>query len=168
MTGLPQSRSPMRGAWAAYAQTLRLAPMQVADVPAVEAIERAMYEHPWTKGNFLDSLASGYESWAMFEAGDVLVGYFLLMNAPDEAHLLNITLRRDCQGRGLARLLLEKVFALARARSAQAILLEVRPSNPHALAVYQHVGFRQIGLRKGYYPAANQTREDAIVMRREL
>lgn len=138
------------------------------DLPEVEAVERDVYQHPWTMGNFIDSLASGYETRVVRNGAGVLVGYFLLLLAPDDAHLLNITVRRAFQGRGIGRLLLDQACLVGRLKSVTAILLEVRPSNPHALAVYRHVGFQQIGLRKGYYPAVNQQREDAIVMRLAL
>lgn len=144
------------------------APMRQSDLPAVEAMERQIYAHPWSLGNFGDSLDSGYQCWVVRDTAGNVAGYFLVMLAPDEAHLLNITVAPDWQGRGLARLMLERIRAIARGHAAPAVLLEVRPSNPHALAVYRHVGFRQIGLRKRYYPAADGQREDAIVMRLDL
>ena len=147
---------------------LRLTAMINADLPEVEAIERDVYDHPWTLGNFIDSLASGYETRVLRDETGAVAGYFLLLLAPDDAHLLNITVRRNLQGRGIGRLLLDQASLIARSRSVSAILLEVRPSNPHAMAVYRHVGFRQIGIRKNYYPAAQQQREDAIVMRLAL
>ena len=97
-----------------------------------------------------------------------LAGYFLLMPAVDEQHMLNITVRPDLQGQGYGRLLLDKVIERSRKAGMQSILLEVRPSNQRALAVYVHAGFTQIGVRKNYYPASATnaaTREDAIVMR---
>ena len=142
--------------------------MSLADLPAVGALECAVYAHPWTMGNFRDSLSSGYQCWIARDAGDEIVGYFLLMLASDEAHLLNITVVPERQGQGIGRILLDRACLMSRACAVPAMLLEVRPSNPHALAVYCHMGFRQIGLRKAYYPAANQQREDAIVMRLAL
>ena len=144
---------------------LRLATMRTLDVEEVTAIEADAYPFPWTRGNFLDSLGSGYDAWTLREPDARLAGYFLLMHAVDETHLLNITVRPDLQGQGLGRLLLNKVIDLARRADMHSVLLEVRPSNQHALAVYHHVGFEQIGVRKNYYPAAGATREDAIVMR---
>ena len=94
-----------------------------------------------------------------------LAGYFLLMAAVDEAHLLNVSVAADRQGQGLGRYLLDKVAACARGLGAESILLEVRPSNLRALKVYQRYGFVEIGRRKAYYPAHNGQREDAIVMR---
>lgn len=150
--------------------TLRVVfdPMRESDLAAIDAVEQTVYEHPWTLGNFQDSLASGYQCWVARDAAGSLLGYFLMMLAPDDAHLLNITVVPQFQGRGFGRLMLDKVCQIARQHGAAAILLEVRPSNPHALAVYHHVGFRQIGIRKNYYPAAKLQREDAIVMRLAL
>ncbi len=148
--------------------SLQFAPMQVSDLPDVLTIENDVYPHPWTRGNFLDSLYSGYETWVLRDSTGALVGYFLLMLAVDEAHLLNISVRRDLHGKGLGRMQLDKAAEVARDKGMHSILLEVRPTNLRALAVYQHYGFVQIGMRKGYYPAAGTTREDAIVMRFQL
>jgi ribosomal-protein-alanine N-acetyltransferase len=151
-----------------YTGRLEFLPMKVQDIEDVVRIENDAYPFPWTRGNFLDSLASRYEAWVAREAGGRLAGYFLLMSAVDEVHLLNITVRPDLQGQGLGRQLLNKVTAMAKAMDIGSVLLEVRPSNRHALAVYRHAGFHEIGVRKSYYPAAEQGREDAIVMRLTL
>lgn len=148
--------------------SLRFARMRVTDVDDVARVEQDAYPFPWTRGNFLDSLDSGYDAWVLRERDGRLAGYFLLMPVVDEMHLLNITVRPDLQGAGLGSRLLHEVRALTQAAGMSGILLEVRPSNRHALAVYQHVGFQQIGLRKSYYPAAAGSREDAIVMRLQL
>lgn len=139
--------------------------MCAADLNEVERVERLVYAHPWSINNFHDSLVSGYQCQVARDAVGNLLGYFLLMHAPDESHLLNITLLPSAQGCGLGRMLIEQACAVARSLGSPAILLEVRPSNTHALAVYLHVGFVRIGVRKGYYPAAAQQREDAIVMK---
>lgn len=147
---------------------LQLGPMRAVDLTQVLQIENDVYSHPWTRGNFLDALASGYQTRVARTAGQVLIGYFLLLLAVDEAHLLNISVRRDWHGRGVGRLLLDEAVAVARRHQMLSILLEVRPSNPRAAALYRRYGFIQIGLRKNYYPAANNQREDAIVMRLPL
>ena len=144
---------------------LQFGPMRAVDLEGVLQIENDVYTHPWTRGNFLDALASGYRCRVVRDAQQNLIGYFLLMLAVDEAHLLNISVRRDWQGRGIGRLMLDQVVALAREQEMNSILLEVRPSNPRAAAIYRRYGFVQIGLRKNYYPAAGGGREDAIVMR---
>ncbi|TCS39219.1 ribosomal-protein-alanine N-acetyltransferase [Paucimonas lemoignei] len=139
--------------------------MQAADIEQVMVIENSVYPHPWTRGNFTDSLDSGYEAWVAREPNFQLAGYFLAMPVVDELHLLNISVRADLQGQGLGLMLLDRVTQLARKLGMLSILLEVRPSNQRALAVYERYGFVRIGLRKAYYPAAGHTREDAIVMR---
>ena len=144
---------------------LQFATMRVTDVDEVTRIEHDAYPFPWTRGNFLDSLDSGYDAWVLREAGGRIAGYFLLMPVVDEVHLLNITVRPDLQGQGLGSRLMDKVRERAAATGMGSILLEVRPSNKHALAVYRHIGFEQIGMRRNYYPAGAGSREDAIVMR---
>ncbi len=143
---------------------LDYAPMGEGDLSEVLAIEQSVYPHPWTRGNFADSLVSGYSAWVLRDQGE-LAGYFLMMVAVDEAHLLNVSVAADRQGQGLGRYLLDKVAACARGHGAESILLEVRPTNLRALTVYQRYGFAEIGRRKAYYPAHNGQREDAIVMR---
>ncbi len=151
-----------------YGRALDFSPMRAQDIEEVVRIENDAYPFPWTRGNFLDSLASRYDAWVAREADGRLAGYFLLMHAVDDLHLLNITVRPDLQGQGLGRQLLDKIVSLAGAAGIAAVLLEVRPSNINALAVYRHAGFREIGVRKNYYPAGEQAREDAIVMRLTL
>ena len=144
---------------------LLYAPMVMADVDEVHALEQRVYPHPWSHGNFTDSLASGYHGWVLRDDDGALVGYFLLMEVVDEAHLLNVAVDADRQGQGIGRYLLDKVMACARGLSMESVLLEVRPSNLRALHIYERYGFTQIGRRKAYYPAHGGQREDAIVMR---
>ncbi len=147
---------------------LLYAPMTMDDVDEVLALERSVYPYPWTRANFVDSLASGYHGWALRDERGALVGYFLLMSVVDEAHLLNVAVAGPRQGQGLGRYLLDKAAACARGLSAASILLEVRPSNTRALGIYARYGFAEIGRRRGYYPARDGQREDAIVMRYTL
>ena len=142
--------------------------MQVDDLPAVLEIENAVYPYPWTRANFLDSLYAGHEAWVLRDDKGVLLGYFFIMLIVDEAHLLNISVRGDLHGRGIGRLLLDRVAQLAREKGMASILLEVRPSNACAIKLYERFGFGQIGRRKAYYPAAGNGREDAVVMRFSL
>jgi ribosomal-protein-alanine N-acetyltransferase len=145
---------------------LELRPMVADDIDEVHALEKSVFPHPWSRANFVDSLASGYDAWVLREPGDgPLAGYFLLMHAVDEAHLLDVAVSGERQGRGLGRYLLDRIAARARAKGMGSILLEVRPSNTRALQVYERYGYTQIGRRKGYYPAHEGQREEAIVMR---
>lgn len=147
---------------------LDYAPMAEGDIDQVLALEQSVYPHPWSRGNFVDSLASGYQCWVLRDRDGQLLGYFLLMAIVDEAHLLNVAVGAGVQGQGLGRLLLNQAVACARGLGMESVLLEVRPSNARALEIYRRYGFAQIGRRKAYYPAIDGQREDAIVMRIEI
>lgn len=140
-------------------------PMQESDLDEVVAVEQEVYPYPWSRANFSDSLSQGYHAWILRAQDRQLMGYFLVMGIVDEGHLLNVAVSRNWQGRGVGRLLVNQAVALSRGLGMESILLEVRPSNVRALEIYQRYGFAEIGRRKGYYPAADSTREDAIVMR---
>ncbi|WBS05038.1 ribosomal protein S18-alanine N-acetyltransferase [Pseudoduganella sp. SL102] len=140
-------------------------PMRPADLDDVVAVEHDVYPHPWTRTNFADSLKNGYHAWVLRDPLRELIGYFLVMAVVDEAHLLNVAVAARWQGKGLGRFLLNQSAACARGLGMESMLLEVRPSNVRALDIYRRYGFAEIGRRKGYYPAADGKREDAIVMR---
>ena len=140
----------------------QLSPMRESDLEEVMAIERAIYSHPWTRGNFVDSLNAGYECRCL-RLGTELLGYFVVMVAAQEAHLLNLSIDAGHQRRGLGSGLLRDAADLARRLGARNVFLEVRPSNRGAQALYTRFGFRKIGTRRGYYPA-QAGREDAIVL----
>jgi ribosomal-protein-alanine N-acetyltransferase len=139
------------------------APMAEAGLDAVMAVEQAAYAHPWTRGNFADSIRFGYQA-QMLCAGDALIGYFVAMKGVDEVHLLNITVAPEYQGQGWGRLMLDALALWSRGEGAQWLWLEVRVSNRRAQHVYERYGFRRVGERRNYYPAAAGRREDAIVM----
>jgi ribosomal-protein-alanine N-acetyltransferase len=141
-------------------------PMRLQDLEAVIAIENRIYPFPWTRGNFRDSIAAGYDC-RVFELAGVIIGYGVLMRVVDEAHLLNLSVAANWQGRGYGRVLLRHFMSLARDRACNFISLEVRPSNLPAIRLYQTEGLREIAVRRGYYPA-QRGREDAIVMGRPL
>lgn len=141
---------------------IELLPMTARDVDEVLAIEYRICDFPWSRSNFTDSLASGYSCWVC-RADTVLVAYFVLMLAVDDAHLLTIGVAPAHQRRGYGARLLHHAMIVGRAGGATSMLLEVRPSNDKALAMYRHFGFQQVGVRRGYYPATGG-REDALVL----
>jgi [ribosomal protein S18]-alanine N-acetyltransferase len=143
-------------------------PMQLADLEAVLAIENAVYEFPWTRGNFIDSLAAGYTAQVLRNADGSLTGYCVAMAGVQETHLLNLSIAPAWQHRGLARGLLDALVADGRARDDLCLWLEVRESNARAREVYRRYGFVQVGWRRGYYPAAAGQREDACILRLAL
>ena len=140
----------------------QLTQMREADLHEVMAIENAIYSHPWTRGNFVDSLNAGYACRCLRLGGELL-GYFVLMVAAQEAHLLNLSIATQHQRRRHGSGLLREAADLARRLGARNVFLEVRPSNAGAQALYTRFGFRKIGTRRGYYPA-HAGREDALVL----
>lgn len=160
--------------------------MRVDDIPQVAAIEMRAYEFPWTQQNFVDSLNAGYLGVVAVapettdpvavpgalrgasRGADVLQAYAILMPAVDDLHILNLCVAPACQGRGMGQRLLAEIRRVTLALHIPTLLLEVRPSNTHAIRLYERSGFIEIGRRKNYYPARNRVREDAIVMRARL
>ena len=149
---------------AMFEERIELLPMRPADLDAVLAIEYRVCSFPWSRANFADSMASNYSCWVC-RVDQQLAGYFVLMLAVDEAHLLTIAVAESHQRRGLGARLLRQAMVIARAGGATTLLLEVRPSNANALAMY--FGFAQVGVRRGYYPAEGG-REDALVLTHPL
>lgn len=139
----------------------RLAPMREAELDEVLALETAVYSHPWTRVNFMDSMRAGYECWT-WRGARGLVGYFVLSAAAGEAHLLNLSVAAARQREGHGSALLREALLRARRLGARALFLEVRPSNVAAQLLYAKFGFRQVGVRRDYYPA-HGGREDALV-----
>jgi ribosomal-protein-alanine N-acetyltransferase len=144
----------------------RLRPMRPADVDAVHDIERRVYDFPWSAGHFRDSLLAGHGCW-VYQMGARVVGYAVMMRGVDEAHLLNLVIDPAFQRQGLGRGFVGQLCELARGHGAQALFLEVRPSNLAAQRLYRSMGFAEVGRRRGYYPARDG-REDALVMRLDL
>ena len=136
------------------------------DIARVMQIENDIYPFPWTAGNFADSLAAGYHCWLHLNGGK-LAAYAVVMMGAGEAHLLNLSVARAQQRRGLGARLLAVLMAQAHHYGAHNMLLEVRPSNTAGIALYTRAGFTQLGQRRGYYPAPGG-REDALVFGRSL
>jgi len=134
---------------------------------AVMAIEQSAYSHPWSRGNFKDSLNPLFDAHCLW-LEDELLGYFLAMHGVEEMHLLNITVAPARQGQGWGRMMLDALTLLSRQQGAQWLWLEVRQSNAQALQVYERYGFRRVSIRKDYYPADRQQREHAVVMSLKL
>ena len=149
MSALPQQQPQFRA-------------MSYQDLIAVCRIEPTIYSHPWTYGNFKDSLDSGYSAWVMEMSGEI-IGYALVMMVLDEAHLLNVSVSQSYQGQGLGRSLLAHMIDVAKRRLATNMFLEVRASNTKAIGLYETMGFCEMGIRRHYYPAS-QGREDAVLM----
>lgn len=145
---------------------LQFSPMTLEDVPRVMETEKSVYPYPWTDGIFRDCIRVGYQCWLAYEDGR-LIGHAVASIAANESHLLNLSIAADDQGKGYGKQFVEFLVDIVRQRGALSILLEVRPSNPAAIGLYQSCGFNEIGCRKNYYPAENG-RENALLFAREL
>lgn len=132
---------------------------------AVAAIEARVQSFPWTRRNFADGLLAGYPGWVAYD-GERVIGFYMVMMAPDIAHLLVIAVDPEYQGRGAGKRLLEHCQAEAAAEDLNTLVLEVRVSNTAAIGFYEHHGFKSFSVRKDYYPAPNGTRENASVMKK--
>jgi len=145
----------------------RIVPMRPSHLELVMDIERRAYEFPWTDGIFRDCLNVGYSAWVIVNTIDELMGYALMSMAVGEAHVLNLCVNPDYQQRGVGAVLLKHLIDIAKAADTQLMLLEVRTSNTSAIRLYDRHGFRELGLRRGYYPA-RKGREDALVLALDL
>lgn len=141
-------------------------PMQPSDVDAVLVMEQRVHACPWTQGNFIDSLHAGHAAWLLY-LDQVLVGHAVYSQVLDEAELLDIAVDADYQRRGLGEQCMKFLMTEAQRRGAKQMFLEVRASNHAAQALYARSGFKQVGLRRDYYPGA-AGREDALLLMREL
>lgn len=141
---------------------LSFAALHEKDLFAVAAIESDVYVFPWTIGNFRDSLLSAHECWGCWLHDD-LIGYAIVMTALDEAHLLNFAIASRWQRCGVGSAFLRFLVDRATDAKLDVIYLEVRPSNAAGLSLYERFGFKQLGIRKDYYPAMTG-REDALFL----
>lgn len=146
--------------------TVSLRPMNPSDLSAIMAIEHRAYDYPWSEGVFLDCLRVGYCCWVCTN-GEEIVGYAVMSVGGGEAHLLNICVSPEYRRCGRGRRLLDYMLDLAQQHNSDTALLEVRASNLAAIGLYRSMGFNEVGLRLGYYPAPNG-KEDAILLARSL
>jgi len=140
--------------------------MTAQDLSTVMEIETAAYAHSWSEGNFRDCLSAGYEM-VVCDLEQQIIGYGVMSMAAGEAHLLNLCIHPQKQGRGHGRQLLNHLMQIADQKNASTVYLEVRASNNRACTLYHMAGFNEIGFRTGYYPSGSG-REDAVVFARSM
>jgi ribosomal-protein-alanine N-acetyltransferase len=140
--------------------------LTASDLDRIMEIELASYPYPWTRGIFADCIRVAYDCWGL-QLGDKLIGYCIQTNAAGENHLLNLCIAPPWQRQGFASILLDHAVRLARFQRCISMFLEVRPSNPAGIRLYEKNGFVIVGERPDYY-RSEQGKENAIVMRLEL
>ena len=119
--------------------------MELSDLDSVMSIEHLAYPFPWSQAIFQDCIKAGYHCWVA-ELDNAIIGYAVFINAVQECHLLNLCVNPKLQGRGLGRKLLSNVLDNAKEYNATCVFLEVRPSNRHAIELYESEGFNEVGL----------------------
>lgn len=147
-------------------ELMRLRKMNRSDLSQIVAIEKSSYQFPWEKDIFQDCLNTRYDCWVC-ELGDEVLGYGIMSMAVGEAHILNLCVSPKEQKQGIGRKILEHLISIAK-KNAEQMFLEVRPSNVGAIALYDSIGFNEIGVRKGYYQAEDGKREDGLMFALEL
>ncbi len=135
--------------------------MTVSDIPEVTAIEKESFSIPWSEASFFSELNNPASICRVALAGDYLIGYVCASCILDEGHILNLAVRPDYRRKGTGRMLALSILKELRARGCKKIFLEVRASNTAAIRLYESIGFRMVGLRRGYYFLP---REDAVIM----
>ena len=140
--------------------------LQMRDLGAIETIERRSYPTPWSRSMFAGELAkpSSLCVGAFDPETNELVGYMIISRYVDAWHVMNVAVDPSHQRRGIATTLLEKLFELTRDDERRGYTLEVRVSNEGAIDLYERLGFKARGIRRGYY---TDNREDALIMWRD-
>lgn len=139
-----------------------LRPMNEEDLDQIMVIEEQTYQFPWTRGIFRDCLHVGYCCW-VYEMDNAIEAYGVMSIGAGEAHILTVVVSEECRGQGLGRMMIKQLLVIAEHHNVKTVLLEVRPSNRVAIQLYENLGFSEVGLRPGYYPAEDG-REDAMIM----
>jgi ribosomal-protein-alanine N-acetyltransferase len=140
--------------------------MELEDISAVIQLENEVYQFPWTDRIFKDCIRVGYDCW-LAHLGNTIVAHAVISIAAGESHILNLSVTRNHQGKGIGKQFIQFLLNIARNKRAQIMMLEVRPSNIRAINCYSSAGFNEIGCRKDYYPAPNG-KEDALLFAKQI
>ncbi len=139
-------------------------PMNESHVPRVAELEKLCFSDPWSERSVASELDNPYSNWLVALHGDQVVGYVGSQTAIDEADMMNIAVHPDHRRRGIAQGLVTALCDRLALTGVHALLLEVRASNDPAKALYEKLGFVQVGCRPNYY---RNPKEDALILRKE-
>jgi ribosomal-protein-alanine N-acetyltransferase len=140
---------------------IKLRPLQLRDLSAIEEIERSSYPTPWSRSMFAGELAKPSSICLGAFEETRLVGYLIVSRYVDAWHVMNVAVIPEERRHGIASALLRQLFELTEGDDRRGYTLEVRVSNAGAIALYERLGFEPRGVRRGYY---TDNREDALIM----
>jgi len=135
--------------------------MKLEDLEQIITIEQVCFPTAWPRQVFEMELKSPRSYTRVSKMGEKVIGYVVAWTVYDEGHILNIAVLPEFRRMGIGEDLMRDCLDYFSRRRAKYALLEVRISNIGAMKLYEKLGFRSIGIRRGYY---NDTGEDAIVM----
>ena len=138
--------------------------MTAAHVSQIAELEKLCFSDPWSEKSIETELSCRLSVWLVALEGEQVVGYVGSQTVIDESDMMNIAVHPDFRRRGIAEALVADLEAALRQRGSRALILEVRDSNAPAIALYEKLGFAQVGLRKNYY---RNPKEDARILRKE-
>ena len=130
----------------------------------VAELEKLCFADPWSEKSIASELGNIWSYWVVALDGEQVVGYIGSQSSADETDVMNVAVHPDYRRRGIAESLIEVLIRELKNRGSHALMLEVRDSNEPAIALYEKLGFAEIGRRKNYY---RNPREDALILRKE-
>ena len=139
-------------------------PMKEDHVAQVAALERQCFADPWSEGSIASELDNPLSLWLVAEQDGAVCGYVGSQTVLDETDMMNIAVHPDCRRHGIAAALIDELIVRLKERGSHILRLEVRVSNAPAIALYDSLGFTQLGLRKNYY---RNPKENALILGKE-
>ena len=138
--------------------------MNTAHVAQVAQLEKLCFADPWSEKSIASELENKWALWLVAVEEDLVIGYIGSQTSIDETDVMNVAVHPDCRRRGIAEALIMELVEQLKRKGSRALMLEVRASNAPAIALYEKLGFAQVGCRKNYY---RNPREDALILRKE-
>ena len=130
----------------------------------VAGLEKLCFSAPWSENSIASELCNPLSMWLVAETDGIVVGYVGSQTVMDETDMMNIAVHPDCRRQGIAAALVNALVASLQDMGSHSLTLEVRASNVPARALYDMLGFQQVGLRRNYY---HNPKEDALILRKE-
>lgn len=143
---------------------MKIIPMNESHVAQVAGLEKQCFSDPWSENSVASELENPLSLWLIAEEDGAVCGYVGSQTVLDETDMMNIAVHPDCRRKGIAAALITELVSRLKARGSRVLRLEVRESNFSAIALYEALGFTQLGLRKNYY---RNPKENALILGKE-